>query len=94
MDMEFKRDELLAEAYSTSVTKYDISDNYKHLIPLNDLPKIRIFMQQLKRGVPPQKENITAYMPIIEMVDRIVENGPESVAKLKALAFQGDHVST
>ena len=53
---EYKRDELLSEAYGSTITKYDISDNYKHLIPLNDLPKIRIFMSSLKRGIPPQKE--------------------------------------
>ena len=91
---EYKRDELLSEAYGSTITKYYISDNYTHLIPLNDLPKIRIFMSSLKRGIPPQKETITAFMPVIEMIDRIVENGPDSVAKLKALAFQGDHVST
>lgn len=93
MSQEFKRDELLAEAYATAVTKYDISDNYKHLIPQQDLPKIRLLMSELKRGIPPKKANITAYLPIIEMIDRIVENGPEAVRKFKELAFQGDHIA-
>ena len=84
-------DKQISEAYATALTKYDISDNYKLLVPIQDLPKVRLFMNQLKRGIIPQKDNLTAYMPIIELVDRVIENGPDAVEQLKTLAFRGDH---
>jgi hypothetical protein len=86
------RDKELLEAYSSAVMKFDISEHYKHLVPQDDLPKLRMFLTTVRRGQVPQKEYITAYGPIFEMVDKIVENGPEAISKLKALAFQGDHV--
>ncbi len=86
------RDKELSEAYSSAVMKFDISENYKYLVPVDDLPKLRMFITQVRRGLQPQKEYISSYGPIFEMIDKIVENGPEAISKLKALAFQGDHV--
>jgi hypothetical protein len=59
--------------------------NYRFLVPVDRLPYIAKFLSTAKQGRAVVAQFIQAYLPIIVMIDDIVQAGPAYVAQLKQL---------